>query len=580
MLEVHASMTVKVASAVGIISAMVLVMLPSVGSGFLADDFLDLDHEFSPSTFTGFEAGGFRPLTVAAWAFDSAVWGLTRPAGWHLTNLAIHLLNILLVSILLRRLGMPDGAVFWGTLLFAVSWAVVPSAGRISGRTTMLATAPMLLALILHGAWLGRRRTWILAGACTAFLASLLFKETMLLAAPLFGLQAASAEGDARPVRRFAASTCAFLIPTLLYSLWRLAWIGPVLSYGESSTIGPFMLRNLAALSVMPFSPWLDSIPARVVLLGSAALLVFLRGSWWRRAWIAGLLVLPLATVTNLPPRSDFAYAALPFAAVVIALLARGSRRIRSHVLPAVIVIGCALSARDEVSRLSQAGAYTSATIRSLRDLAARAPGEQIFLEGIEYGISGYGTLWPGAFDSALETAGSGDGSRLHDAGSFWETAWPVVSTGDCYRFTLARADGGGWRTIRSEIEAGLLYETVPDTLLALDPCSGTAVDRALGRRSTLVLAGADADARVLLSDPFDPCSLVAIPPARVIGDTLFFDLESSTAWLIHRSGDFHGILLVDAPGRSSTVLLTSSRLWTEEIARRLEMKEEVRGSG
>ncbi len=52
---------------IGILLSLFL-LYPTITNGFLSDDFLDLDHSFSLRTFTQFEAGGFRPLTVAVWA--------------------------------------------------------------------------------------------------------------------------------------------------------------------------------------------------------------------------------------------------------------------------------------------------------------------------------------------------------------------------------------------------------------------------------------------------------------------------------------------------------------------------------
>jgi hypothetical protein len=79
--------------------ALALILTgPSLRFGFLSDDFLDLQHRFSAESFTRFEAGGFRPLTVALWSIDRAVCGPCRPWGWHMTNILLHAANTILIS--------------------------------------------------------------------------------------------------------------------------------------------------------------------------------------------------------------------------------------------------------------------------------------------------------------------------------------------------------------------------------------------------------------------------------------------------------------------------------------------------
>ena len=51
---------------------------------------------------------GRRPIVLLTYLLDRALWGL-RPAGFHATNLLIHLLNTLLVLALIRELAPKDG---------------------------------------------------------------------------------------------------------------------------------------------------------------------------------------------------------------------------------------------------------------------------------------------------------------------------------------------------------------------------------------------------------------------------------------------------------------------------------------
>lgn len=126
------------------------LLLPSLRTGFLSDDFLDLDHGFSAATFTNYEAGGFRPLLTALWAFDSHVWGAGRAWGWHLTNIVLHLSCAFLLWRIAARLLADENRAAVAAAFFLVSMTAVPSVARVSGRTTPAAMLPLLAAVLAH----------------------------------------------------------------------------------------------------------------------------------------------------------------------------------------------------------------------------------------------------------------------------------------------------------------------------------------------------------------------------------------------------------------------------------------------
>ncbi len=90
----------------------------------------------------------YRPFTVLSLALDRALHG-ANPAGFHLTNLVLHLLNSGLLFALLRRYQV--GALSAAAL--ALAWGVNPrlaeAAAWVAGRTDVLATTGVLLALLL-----------------------------------------------------------------------------------------------------------------------------------------------------------------------------------------------------------------------------------------------------------------------------------------------------------------------------------------------------------------------------------------------------------------------------------------------
>ena len=102
----------------------------------------------------------FRVLLLYTFAWDLWAWGIDRPAGFRLLNLAIHAGNSALLLLLLDRLGARLGPrsrsthlvfVAAGTLLFAVHPLAIESVTYVSGRSSSLATTWVLLSL---WAWL------------------------------------------------------------------------------------------------------------------------------------------------------------------------------------------------------------------------------------------------------------------------------------------------------------------------------------------------------------------------------------------------------------------------------------------
>ena len=89
------------------------VYLPSLRNGFVWDDgqnvvanphLAPLDGALVAWAFGSFRLGHYQPLTWLSLALDRAIWGLS-PAGFHLTNLWLHLANALIFFGLARRLG-------------------------------------------------------------------------------------------------------------------------------------------------------------------------------------------------------------------------------------------------------------------------------------------------------------------------------------------------------------------------------------------------------------------------------------------------------------------------------------------
>jgi protein O-mannosyl-transferase len=126
-------------------------------------------------------AGNFHPLTMLSLAFD---YRLSKGnAHWfHLVNLFIHLINIVLVFFFIYQLsGKRLWLAFFTALLFAVHPLHVESVAWISERKDLLYSAFFMGGLILYLRYLKNNRYTTLALVCLLFLLSLLSKPAAVI---------------------------------------------------------------------------------------------------------------------------------------------------------------------------------------------------------------------------------------------------------------------------------------------------------------------------------------------------------------------------------------------------------------
>jgi cytochrome c-type biogenesis protein CcmH/NrfG len=149
----------------------------------------------------------FRPVVNVSYALDYALWE-TRPFGYHLTNLVLHILNVLLLyrlTWLTARDGTGQGRpfadvapstrllAFAAAALFAVHPLMTEAVGYVSGRSEVICGTFFLAALLLLRRGLvdgraeqappprvARRERWLAAGVVT-FLLALASKETAVM---------------------------------------------------------------------------------------------------------------------------------------------------------------------------------------------------------------------------------------------------------------------------------------------------------------------------------------------------------------------------------------------------------------
>ena len=186
----------RIRGALALVALGALALLPTLLSPFFADDYfhieqagrwrdtlthgwvLPIDNGGAWWTPRGLSVEYFRPLIVVSFAVDRLLYG-DHAAGYHLSNLLMHLSTTLLLWGIARRV-LGEGFAAWGAAaLFAIHPAHTVAVGWISGRTDVLATMFFAAAFLLYlqSRPLRGGSAPRLALSCVAFALALLAKE-------------------------------------------------------------------------------------------------------------------------------------------------------------------------------------------------------------------------------------------------------------------------------------------------------------------------------------------------------------------------------------------------------------------
>jgi tetratricopeptide (TPR) repeat protein len=128
--------------------------LPAINSGFIMDDDLLLTENPLIKASVGLqqfwcstESQEFYPVTYNTFWIEWRLWEM-NPAGYHVTNLILHIVESLLIWIILRKLYIPGA--FLAAMLFAVHPVNVESVAWIAQRRNMMAMLFFLLAILWY----------------------------------------------------------------------------------------------------------------------------------------------------------------------------------------------------------------------------------------------------------------------------------------------------------------------------------------------------------------------------------------------------------------------------------------------
>jgi tetratricopeptide (TPR) repeat protein len=206
----------------------------------------------------------YRPLVVLSYALDWQLWG-GHPAGFHATNVVLHLICVGLLFALARRSGAPPLAAGLAALLFGTLPRLTESVAWIAGRTDPLASALVLGALLAHRSEPRAHAARI--GAAALLFAGLLAKEVAVAGAvALIALEVVRTHELG--ARRLAVQLAPLAVALALYAGLRMAALpggsqGDLLTIGERVAFGLQALGTYAGMLLDPLRPRL-----RIGMLG------------------------------------------------------------------------------------------------------------------------------------------------------------------------------------------------------------------------------------------------------------------------------------------------------------------------
>jgi len=151
-------------------------------------DFRSLPNLFSgdlvqSTTMRDIASGYYRPLSMLWFMADYHIWGL-NPFGFHVTNVLIHFVNVLLVYLLVLKVSKEKTVALWTGLLFAVHPIHVEAVTPIYNRMG-IQTAMFMLSSLVCFVYAEKFQKGPLLAAALGFLAAALFSKEEAVVLPV-----------------------------------------------------------------------------------------------------------------------------------------------------------------------------------------------------------------------------------------------------------------------------------------------------------------------------------------------------------------------------------------------------------
>lgn len=216
-------------------------------------DYLRTNSQPGPLPTPGLGSGekSYRPVVTLSYFIDYSVWKL-NPFGYHLNNLILHLVNVLLVYVFVRLLIGDGFTAFFAALFFGIHPVNSETVCSVGFREDLLSFLFFMLGLILY--MIKKRNPRYYSYSLVAFLLALFSKE-MALTMPLLIVAYDCYyvyEGDLKRQARCAGALyLGYLFATAAYLF---IWAGPMGNTSvmvESYPAGSFAVNALTMVKVV-----------------------------------------------------------------------------------------------------------------------------------------------------------------------------------------------------------------------------------------------------------------------------------------------------------------------------------------
>jgi len=127
----------------------------------------------------------YRPFSSLSNWLDCKIWGF-NPAGFHLTNILIQIINTIILYFILLNLGLNNITSFLSSLLFSVFPFHFENVSWISGRTDLLSFLFASLSILFFLKFLKRKNYALLTLSSFLYLFSLFSKENNIFLLVIF----------------------------------------------------------------------------------------------------------------------------------------------------------------------------------------------------------------------------------------------------------------------------------------------------------------------------------------------------------------------------------------------------------
>jgi hypothetical protein len=311
------------------------------------------------------EAGIYRPLTTLSYLFNYSILGQReQPAGYHLINLILHTMNVLLVYFLALRLIRR----FWPSVFIAAVWGVHPvlteSVTNIVGRADLLAAFGILSGFLIYlksTESMGWRRRALLTGLMAVTCVGVYSKESAVMIAGVIALYELAWCRERRQARARLLGGLAVLPPIALM-LWQrsaaLATAAPAeWPFTDNPIIGAdFWTGRLTAIAVIARYLRLAVWPAKLSVDYSYSEIPLARGSVGDSlAWTtvaAAVIVIALLYRSNRTAFFFACFAALTFLPTANLLFPIGTIMAERFLyLPLIGLVACVVLAIYSIER-------------------------------------------------------------------------------------------------------------------------------------------------------------------------------------------------------------------------------------